>query len=122
MRSILPDVPAPRRTQGPFGGPPQTESNRIVMPTGRGSRTMRARLTCGLMAALVLGIGPWVPFASGKGFTWGDYANKPDEWFRGEERRRITANLLSQQSEHGSWPKNFDTAAEPYTGDPAKIE
>src|SRR5438477_481269 len=50
-----------------------------------------------------------------------EYLNKPDDWFRSDEGRRITANLLSHQSTLGSWPKNLDTAAAPYTGDPELI-
>ena len=45
----------------------------------------------------------------------------PPEWFSNDEGRRITANILSWQSELGGWPKNVDTAAAPYTGsDPHK--
>jgi pectate lyase len=50
-----------------------------------------------------------------------DYLNKPDDWFRSDEGRRITANVLSHQSDLGSWPKNLDTTAAPYTGDPLLI-
>src|SRR4051794_15404850 len=83
---------------------------------------MRARRFCSFLAGMLIGMGPWVPSASARGFSWNDYAKKPDDWFRGEEGRRITANILSQQSDHGSWPKNFDTSKEPYRGDRAKIE
>lgn len=40
----------------------------------------------------------------------------PDDWYRGEEARKIAANVLSWQSEAGGWPKNTDTDAKPYTG------
>jgi pectate lyase len=81
---------------------------------------MRARLLSSLLAAAL--IGPWAADASGKGFSWKDYAGKPEEWFRGAEGRRTTENILSNQSPRGSWPKNYDTSAEPYRGDPAKLE
>jgi pectate lyase len=49
------------------------------------------------------------------------YLNKPAEWYRGDEAARIAANVLSQQSAEGSWPKNTDTTAA-YTGDPAQVK
>lgn len=45
-----------------------------------------------------------------------DYLRKPADWFAGAEGRRITANLLSWQSDAGSWPKNMDPTAKPYAG------
>ena len=83
---------------------------------------MRFRLVCSLLALASALIGPWAPAAWAAGFSWKDYANRPREWFRGEEGRRITANLLSQQADNGSWPKNFDTSKESYRGDRAKIQ
>jgi PelA/Pel-15E family pectate lyase len=83
---------------------------------------MRTRSLGIVLVAALFGTGPWSPSASARSFSWNDYSKKPDEWFRGEEGRRITANLLSQQSEHGSWPKNFDTSQEPYRGDRSKID
>jgi PelA/Pel-15E family pectate lyase len=41
----------------------------------------------------------------------GDYLKKPDEWYAGEEGRRIAANVLSWQSDLGGWPKNVNTAS-----------
>src|SRR5690348_6002357 len=83
---------------------------------------MRARLLYCLLATGLIGSGPWAAPARGKSFSWRDYASKSDEWFRSEEGRRITANVLSQQADSGSWPKNFDTSQEPYRGDRSKIE
>ncbi|WP_165075953.1 pectate lyase [Paludisphaera rhizosphaerae] len=60
--------------------------------------------------------------AFGASFSWKKYAEKPPEWYRGEEGRKITACILSNQSPAGDWPKNFDTSAVPYTGDRNKIE
>ena len=51
-----------------------------------------------------------------------DYLGKPDAWFRSDEGRRITANILSWQSKHGSWPKNTDTASKPFTGNRGSIQ
>ncbi|MEK7951473.1 pectate lyase [Luteolibacter soli] len=49
-------------------------------------------------------------------------ATKPDDWFRSDEGHRTLATVLSWQSPQGSWPKNKDTAAKPYTGDREKLE
>jgi PelA/Pel-15E family pectate lyase len=81
---------------------------------------MRARPLCYLLAASILG--SWAPDVWGKGFTWKSYEKQADDWYRGAEGRRIAENLLSQQSDRGSWPKNYDTALEPYRGDRAKLE
>jgi len=51
----------------------------------------------------------------------GAFLQKPDEWFRGEEGRRITDNILSWQAAAGDWPKNTDTVSKPFTGDRAKL-
>ncbi|HEV8606877.1 MAG TPA: pectate lyase, partial [Tepidisphaeraceae bacterium] len=50
------------------------------------------------------------------------YLKKDDPWFAGEEGRRIAGNILSWQSERGSWPKNVDTATVPYSGERSKIK
>jgi pectate lyase len=44
------------------------------------------------------------------------YLNKPDEWYRSDEGRRVASNILSYQSDRGGWPKNVDTTARPYSG------
>ena len=49
------------------------------------------------------------------------YLDKSDEWFRSDEGRRITENILSWQAESGGWPKNTDTTV-PYAGDRAKLQ
>jgi pectate lyase len=54
--------------------------------------------------------------------AWSQYAQQPDDWYRSSEGTRITTNILSWQSPHGSWPKNGNTATQPYTGDPQKIQ
>jgi PelA/Pel-15E family pectate lyase len=53
---------------------------------------------------------------------WGTYARQPDAWYRGPEGARIAANIRSHQSQRGDWPKNVDNSAEPYHGEPARIE
>ena len=44
------------------------------------------------------------------------YAKQSTEWFQSEEGRRIADNVLTWQTPHGSWPKNRDTASEPFDG------
>ena len=51
-----------------------------------------------------------------------DFLKKDDAWFAGEEGQRIAANVLSWQSEAGSWPKNTDTATAPYSGERSKLK
>src|SRR5690348_9911065 len=45
------------------------------------------------------------------------YLKQPEAWYRSEDGRQITANLLSYQAPEGGWPKNLDTTAEPYRGE-----
>jgi PelA/Pel-15E family pectate lyase len=49
------------------------------------------------------------------------YLKKDDAWFDSAEGRRVTANILSHQSDLGGWPKNTDTVGSPYTGDREEI-
>ena len=44
------------------------------------------------------------------------YARQSVEWFQSEEGRRIADNVLTWQTPHGGWPKNRDTASEPFDG------
>ena len=60
--------------------------------------------------------------AAAAGFPWNRYSAKPDDWYRSPDGRRVADNLLSQQSPLGSWPKNFDTSAQAYAGNPADIK
>jgi PelA/Pel-15E family pectate lyase len=48
---------------------------------------------------------------------WRFYSEKGDEWYRSAEGRRSIANVLSWQTEGGGWPKNVDTASQPFVGD-----
>jgi PelA/Pel-15E family pectate lyase len=49
------------------------------------------------------------------------YANGSAKWRASDEGRRIADNVVSWQSPHGSWPKNGDTASQPYAGQPEKL-
>jgi len=53
---------------------------------------------------------------------WKTLDAKPDGWFRGDQGRKTTGNVLSNQSSRGDWPKGIDTAQTFYQGDPSKIE
>jgi pectate lyase len=61
------------------------------------------------------------PGAMAAGFPWGQFARKPADWYRSEEAARALENVLSNQSEQGDWPKNFDTSAQPGEPDRSKI-
>jgi PelA/Pel-15E family pectate lyase len=54
-------------------------------------------------------------------FPWSTYSGRPDDWYRGEEGREVVANVLSHQSDLGSWPKNLDTSAQPFRGDRSSL-
>jgi PelA/Pel-15E family pectate lyase len=47
--------------------------------------------------------------------------DKPIEWYRTDEAGKHAAAILSFQSPLGGFPKNIDTGAAPYTGDPNDI-
>ena len=49
------------------------------------------------------------------------YAQQSVEWFQSEEGRRIADNVLTWQTPHGGWPKNRDTASEPFEGKSADL-
>ncbi len=44
------------------------------------------------------------------------YTKQSVEWFQSAEGRRIADNVLTWQTPHGGWPKNRDTASEPFDG------
>jgi PelA/Pel-15E family pectate lyase len=50
------------------------------------------------------------------------YTRKPDSWYGTQDAALIARNILSHQSPQGSWPKNIDTTADPYEGDPADLQ
>jgi pectate lyase len=49
------------------------------------------------------------------------YLDRPNDWFRRAEAKRLTANVLSWQSAQGSWPKNVDTT-KAYAGAREKLQ
>jgi pectate lyase len=50
------------------------------------------------------------------------YLKKENDWFAGEEAKRIAANILSYQSDLGGWPKNIDTTSAAFTGDRKELK
>ena len=64
-----------------------------------------------LAAFLIVFVVAQFAFASAK-----QHLKHPDEWYRSDEGKRIAANILSQQSDLGGWPKNVETAEQPYAG------
>ena len=84
------------------------------------SRTTRChcRNRCLGAAVVLLQLFALVGVSSAAGKTaWRDYTRKSAEWYRGDEGRRITENILSWQSAEGSWPKNQDNTEKPFAGD-----
>lgn len=45
-----------------------------------------------------------------------DYLKKPEAWYRSDEAKTVTKNILSYQTDVGAWPKNTDTVKRPFTG------
>jgi pectate lyase len=75
-----------------------------------------------LLLSTLASLGAWPPSAiSAEHFPWQRYARQPDRWFESAEAKRIAANVLSHQSALGSWPKNIDTGAKPFTGNPKDL-
>jgi PelA/Pel-15E family pectate lyase len=74
-----------------------------------------AKPSCAAVAtvALLTILASVAPAASGAR----QYLKKPDDWFAGDEAKRIAASILSYQADLGGWPKNIDTTAAPYRGD-----
>jgi len=91
---------------------------------------MRDRNSWGARAgcsAVRLGIACWIGFAwlelaVSLGASPGRHLRHPDSWYAAPEGRRILENILSHQSELGGWPKNVDTTAARYAGDPRQIK
>jgi pectate lyase len=48
--------------------------------------------------------------------TASKHLDHPDDWYKGDEARKMADSVLSYQSPRGAWPKNIDTATQPYTG------
>jgi pectate lyase len=50
------------------------------------------------------------------------YLDKSNDWFAGDEAKRLADNILSYQSDLGGWPKNVDTTAAPFRGDRKELK
>ena len=50
-----------------------------------------------------------------------NYLQKPGDWFRSEEGKRVAENILAWQAGEGDWPKNTDTTVL-FTGDHSKLK
>jgi PelA/Pel-15E family pectate lyase len=74
---------------------------------------MNCRRTAALALLCCLAPTSATPAASGAR----KYLDKPAAWYRGDEAKRVAANVLSYQSDLGGWPKNVDTTAAPYRAD-----
>ena len=70
---------------------------------------MKLRLTTVYVLLLLL-------LSSSNATVPSQYAKQSVEWFQSEEGRRIADNVLTWQTPHGGWPKNRDTASEPFDG------
>src|SRR5687767_3656814 len=46
------------------------------------------------------------------------HLDRPDEWYKTAEAKRIADAFLSYQTSRGDWPKNVDTATQPYAVKP----
>src|SRR5207253_1257145 len=45
------------------------------------------------------------------------YSKKDRQWYLSPNARQVAENILSWQSDLGSWPKNLDTTKEPFAAD-----
>jgi pectate lyase len=83
------------------------------------NRYIRRKLTPAV-AALILCVFPAKPVNAKSGVA--EYLKKPDAWFAGAQAKTIASNILSYQSDQGSWPKNTDTTVVPFTGDRKQLK
>jgi pectate lyase len=77
-----------------------------------------------ILAAILTATGTiflFVGFAPARAGVPLRYASSSAEWLASDEGRRIADNVVTWQSPHGSWPKNGDTASQPYDGQPEKL-
>jgi PelA/Pel-15E family pectate lyase len=80
----------------------------------------KRHLVCWLFATELL-LAPTAACAAADSFPWQRYLEYPDEWYQSFEAKSIAANVLSHQSPQGGWPKNIDTGAKKYEGDPKAL-
>src|SRR4029434_2615738 len=64
------------------------------------------------MTLLVLGLLANVSLAY---TTASKHLDHPDDWYKSDEAKKMADSVLSYQSPRGAWPKNIDTATQPYT-------
>jgi len=89
------------------------------------SQVFRSRALCpvfGPIASFLLLLAVVAGPAAAQGTAWSAFAKKPDTWYRSDEGRRVTENILSWQSVEGGWPKNQDNTRKPFVGDRKKIK
>ncbi|MDA1192347.1 MAG: pectate lyase [Candidatus Poribacteria bacterium] len=75
-----------------------------------------------LVALVAVVLALIAPTSHAVNYRWGDYDDKPLDWFASDEGRRIAHHILTYQSPDGGFPKNTDMASKPYEGDPADIQ
>src|SRR5262249_21215419 len=104
------------RTAGPPGQsfPSAPRSHTGIIPGSPRSATGEGPTVMLLVQAWALVL---APAAGGPG----QYLDRPADWYRGAEAARVAAHILSFQAAGGGWPKNADTTAAPYAGDPARL-
>lgn len=49
------------------------------------------------------------------------HLDEKEDWYKSDEAKTLASNLLSWQAPEGGWPKNIDTGAAPYKGDPPTL-
>jgi len=64
----------------------------------------------------------WVPSSRAVYTSARQLLDKSTDWYKSDEAARHATNILSYQSPLGGFPKNIDTGAEPYTGDPKELK
>src|SRR5262245_39289672 len=76
---------------------------------------MNPRLASALLMTAIVGPA-WAADAPAR------YLEKSDAWFASGEGKRVADNVLSYQADAGGWPKNTDTTARPYAGQPKDLK
>jgi pectate lyase len=91
-------------------------------PTHPARRSIGTRLLLLAWTGLSLGLSPALETCAAPAITVREALKQPEAWFRSEEGRHALTNVLSHQSSRGDWPKNQNTAAQRFTGDPNDIK
>lgn len=79
-------------------------------------RYANKRIKSGILLIIILW-GCYITKANGDSFPWSQYESRSDAWYRSDECRQIADNVLSNQDDYGSWPKNIDTGSNSFQGD-----